>query len=660
MTGAPAAVPTVPTGVRLGLTGGLLGGAGLAACGLWLLTTAEPRPAAGWGALGAGMLFFLSSAAAVYSPRFQGRLAGWTGKAAAWLGLHGWQLAALGLSLAAAAGAHLAAGTELKMHHPVWALLAWLAAIALAVAGTWGKLPQRKQPAFRTWVLCGTLALAAFCVRAFDTTNIPLVLSGDEASLGMGAVEFLQGTRDNIFATGWFSFPALFNLLQSTPIALFGQTAPALRLPSALVGALTVGGVYLLGRRMFDERAALCAAIFLLGLHFHNNFSRLGLNNIWDGLWMVAAWGAAYTGWQQERRSAFILAGLALGLAQYFYVSTRVLILLLPLWLLICGFFDRERLKRVLPDILLMEFVFLVVFLPLGLFFWTYPDQFAAPLARVTVFGDWMKVTLESTGLPEWKILLQQFEQGFGGYVITPLKHWYEPGAALLRPVPATVFLLGLGLLALAPRQPRAWLMLLWLAAFGVMSSLSESAPAAQRYVAAAPAAALAFGFGLSDTVRRLQTLWPRLGRLATAVTLLACAVISADDLRFYYVEYTPHSNFGGANGMVAQRLADYLQNKPAGWKVFFFGTPRMGYASIASLPFLAPQVQGVDVEHEWGAADNPQPPSSGVTFVFLPEHAEDLRRVRQDYPNGVQAEERYLDGSVLFWLYEPFSLSSP
>src|SRR3972149_2232348 len=70
-------------------------------------------------------------------------------------------------------------------------------------------------------------------------------------------------------------------------------------------------------------------------------------------------------------------------------------------------------------------------------------------------------------------------------------------------------------------------------------------------------------------------------------------AVLALDDLRFYYIESTRTSDFGGDNGMVAQRLAEHLRYEPASAHVAFFGTPRMGYYSIPSLQYLVPQIAG-------------------------------------------------------------------
>ena len=55
-------------------------------------------------------------------------------------------------------------------------------------------------------------------------------------------------------------------------------------------------------------------------------FSRLSINNIWDGLFYVVVLGCLWSGWREEKRIYYIIGGLALGFSQFFYASSRVLV----------------------------------------------------------------------------------------------------------------------------------------------------------------------------------------------------------------------------------------------------------------------------------------------------------------------------------------------
>jgi len=547
----------------------------------------------------------------------------------------------------------VAAGFERHMYSPAAAVICWLASILLAVYGGCTTIIQRQRVS-KAALLTGTLLfIGALLLRAINTASIPVVLTGDEGSSGLFAVEFLKGEINNLFISGWFSFPTLHSFIQSQFILLFGQTTQALRLMSALAGALTVVLVFFTGRSMFGITGGLSAAIFLAGMHYHIHFSRIGLNNIWDGVFVVLTLGLLWVGWQQNKRSAFLVAGLGLGLAQDFYATGRSILLIILAWLLVAGLCDRSRLRRAIPGLIFMFWITLIISLPLNWFYANHPDEFMAPYNRVTIMGEWLTNTTLATGKAPFLLIVEQVWKAIQGYVYRPLMHWYMPGVPLLLPVPAFIFLLGLVFLTIQPKDSRSQLLFFWLAAITAAVGLSESAPAAQRYMAAAPAVALVIGFSLQQLSGFLAKKWPSRVKQLPIVFVLVSLLISIHDARFYFEEYTPNNYFGGFNGRVAQVLAERLQSEPQGQEVVFCGYPNMGYHSISSLPYLAPQITYYDITEPWGSSADPQPAGDRILFAFLPNHESDQAGVEQQYPGGEWSEYYSDAGEFLFYLYE-------
>lgn len=606
-----------------------------------------------WIALVIGLVLLVLSSQIIEKGSAPGWLNSIATKLKKWLGIESWQLLCLVLSLVLAWMAILAAGDDLMMINPWLAVIAWISGIALAVLAGWRFREEKYTLSRQTAIILGLLMTAALLVRLIYLAEVPVVLTGDEASAGLSAVDVTNGLTNNIFRAGWFSFPALHSFLQAVPIALLGQTTFALRLASVIAGTLTVVAVYLAGRVLFGERPALFAAIFLAAFNFHNHFSRIGLNNSWDGLWFVTVLGLLWHAWQRQSRRSFLFAGLALGFSQYFYVSVRTFFLIIPIWVLISGWFDRARLKRSLPDLVQLGLVALVTVLPLMRFYIRYPDEFWAPLRRVSILGDWMANEVRVTGQSPWRILFHQIALSLEGFAHTPLRMWYQPGTPLLRLIPAILFFLGVGLLLRKPRDSRTLLLGLWVLVFGLMNGFSEGAPAAQRYVAASPAVAILIGYGLSESGSLLGSLWPQYKRVFGFLALAFIMLVSLDEVRFYFQVYTPRSDLGGENTLVANRLADFLKDKSSEWEVAFFGSPRMGYYSISALPYLAPQITGYDMNKPWGSDQNPRLPGDHLFFVFLPGLESDLRAVQASYPGGQLLEERTSDGRLLYWLYQ-------
>jgi len=573
--------------------------------------------------------------------------------AAEYLSVRDWQCIILLAGIFFASLAVLASGTEPLMKNAPLAVISWGLAIGFSFSGGWALNQTGLKISRKTAGLLLGLAAAAFLIRAIDTTHIPPVLSGDEASSGLSAVLFRDGKVDNIFTTGWFSFPSLFFYLQSLPISVLGNTIPALRLPSAFIGGLTVGAAFLLGRGMFGTWTGIFAGVFLIGFHYHNHFSRIGLNNIWDGFWYTVVLGTFWWGWNKNKRAYFLLSGLSLGISLYFYVSARLLVLLLLAWIGIHILIDFREFKTRIPGILLLVLLALVTFLPLGIFYLRYPQEFSAPLRRVSIFGSWLVNETNRSGLPVWRILLRQISAGYQGYMFIPIKMWYNPETPLLRPASAAMFIFGILMLILRARDQRFLLLLLWIVPFGVVAGFSESTPAAQRYTAVAPALAVVIGYGLFQGAEIIRNFLPQAGVYANIGLLVLLLVTSVDELNFYYRQHTRSGEFGGENNLVAQRLADFLKEKDSGWNVYFFGMPRMGYYSYSTIPYLAPQVTGYDMNYPWDSDQNPAVVGEKIAFVFLPNHHADLDEVQRVFSGGALFEQRNEDGEILYWLYE-------
>jgi len=74
--------------------------------------------------------------------------------------------------------------------------------------------------------------------------------------------------------------------------SIFGVGLWQLRLVGALVGVLTVIGVYLLGKELFNKNVAVFASLFMATSFWAVNFSRIGFRAILVPLILV--WGSLF------------------------------------------------------------------------------------------------------------------------------------------------------------------------------------------------------------------------------------------------------------------------------------------------------------------------------------------------------------------------------
>lgn len=575
-----------------------------------------------------------------------------------WQRLTGWlevrpaQLILLLLALPFSLLAYLAGGDRLLAWHPAAAVLAWCLAIAAVLLGGFRRDDGASVPPWEVAVAVA-LSVAAFLVRGLDLEQLPATLSGDEASAGLEAVRFVHGEASNLFGLGWFSFPSFYFALQGAAVTLFGQTATALRITSAAGGSLTVFVVFWLARSLFGRVAAALAALFLLTSHYHIHFSRIGLQNIWDGFFLaVVLWGI-WAGWKEGRRLPFLVAGFALGLGHYFYVSMRIVPLLLLVWVGFAWLFQGSRLRARLPGLSLAAYTAAIVYLPLGLLYWRQPDEFFAPMRRVSIFNGWLETEITRLGQPAWEIIASQMKATALGIISLPLRHWYNPGASLLLPLAAALFVAGLAWL-LYSADLRSLLLLLVLFTVVILGGFSLDAPASQRFAIVMPVVALIVALPLAQGVDWLSPYWTRGRALAPALAILLMALVAQRDLAYYFFDVYDSYVLGGYNTETATAIARYLKDEPA-HTVYFFGPPRMGYSSLSTIPYLAPQMKGNDVTTPL-AGPAPWALDGPVLFIFLPEREGELAYVCATYPRGryeQMSRPRAGGAEPLFSVYE-------
>ena len=595
-----------------------------------------------------GLLLFGGALLAARNQTVAEKLTSMLGRSLAYFSITGWQMALLLFALPFAWLARIASGNGLLAYDAFAANSAWLLACTFVIIGAWHIAEPKLSLAWSEIGLIILIFVAAFALRWINITTIPTTLSGDEASAAFSSLAFLDGQLTNWFAKGWFSFPSLFYRVNSIGLVLFGRTIEGVRFLATVAGALTVVGVYVVGRVVFGRITGLIAAILLAGQHFHIHFSRIGLQNVWDGMFAMVALSGLWVGWRYGRRSGYIVCGVALGLGQYFYVTFRAMPIIVLVWVLIVAVRQRDRFKQQLPSLMLAAWIALMIFLPLGLYFLDQPQEFNAPLQRVTVLEGWLTQKAAEQGTSEAAILLNQMWISAQGITHLPLQHWYTVGQPLLLPIASAIFLLGLIWLLIA-FDSRSLLILLPMLAIIVAGGLSRDAPASQRYVMVAPLTVLVIAAPLAQIPSLIES--QRTKQIVLTISIAIALVLSTVSARFYFTDVFDSYVLGGFNTETAMELVDYLSDQPA-QTIGFVGWPQMNYGSIQTLPFLVPHIDAVNLIEPLTA-----PPDEAElydTYIFLPGRVPELAFIQQANPNGqIFKSNRGGDAQLYFIAYQ-------
>lgn len=185
-----------------------------------------------------------------------------------------------------------------------------------------------------TWLL--VILVAAFTIRAIDL-NFNTAFEGESFMILMGR-SVLSGAADVATymrsAFGWYLWPA------ATAIADRAGGLTAVRLLAASLGTLAVAGVFMMTRRLFDERTGLVAALFFAAFTPAILASRIATPDA-AGMALLAFTLAAYVrAWQTGGWSAWIGASL---LAMACVLVKHSLAAIIPPLCLLAPFLTRRR-----------------------------------------------------------------------------------------------------------------------------------------------------------------------------------------------------------------------------------------------------------------------------------------------------------------------------
>lgn len=197
-------------------------------------------------------------------------------------------------------------------------------------------------------VILFLIIILAFFLRVYKITEYPAGLNADEAAIGYNTYSLIMTGKDE-FGHPWpinfQSFndykPGLYFYLALPFVKVFGLNELAVRLPSAILGTLTVLFLYFLVKEIFRESSSaeelgLIASLFLAVNPWHLHFSRGGWESNAAVSFMVL--GSFFFFKFFRKKNSIILSSIFFILAMFCYHSARLIVPLLVSGLLIFNF----------------------------------------------------------------------------------------------------------------------------------------------------------------------------------------------------------------------------------------------------------------------------------------------------------------------------------
>jgi len=241
------------------------------------------------------------------------------------------------------------------------------------------------------------LAIASF-FRLWQLSSIPPGLYPDVAINGNEAIDSLKSGNFKVFYPENNGREGLFIWLIALSYSIFGVSIWSIKIVAAIVGILTVLGLYLLTKEFFDKNVALLSSFFLAVSFWHTNFSRIGFRAILLPFILVFSFYFLLkflnhlkfkNQFQKRLYGLVVLAGIFFGLGFYTYTSFRMAVLILPFVFLPYWFLSKKQNleKQFLASIFYFLFFAFIIALPLGIYFLQNPHDFISRAAPISIFS---------------------------------------------------------------------------------------------------------------------------------------------------------------------------------------------------------------------------------------------------------------------------------
>ncbi len=511
----------------------------------------------------------------------------------------------------------------------------------------------------------------AFFLRLYRLDSLPPGLHHDEALNGLEAHELLTtGARPIYIGSGFNGEPLLeYSIMLSE--AVFGVSPFAVRLPSALYGALTIPIVFGLAWSIFTSgewrvtcfardgsanpksplaiRNSQFASFILATLYWHINASREGYKPV-----LLPLFGAL-TFWLLiksltiapdhsslvtcEARHSSLVAGVVLGLGLYTYPSIRFLYPVVAAYVIFLMLLDRTHIKEYFLRATTMAVIALLVFAPLGVYYVQHPDAFFTRAEQVSVFATRPNNVASAIAENVLKVAGMFFVRGD-----TNPRH-NLPGRPAFDWILSVGFLVGLAPAVWHWKRPTNFLLLAWLLAMLLPSIVTEAAPNFLRSLGATVPAVLLVVLGFDFILAQLQRFrlfrlispylpyFPRLPHLPHLPHLpyLLLLISSALSLNAYFNDLAHDPRTWSAFDVGLVKIGEVVRAAPADEPIYLTPIDAAQATIQFELGSSRANFKSFDGRHCLLAPPSSQP----ATMIVVHEDFRTLDRLRSHWPQG-------------------------
>lgn len=289
-------------------------------------------------------------------------------------------------------------------------------------------------------ILLVLILALGFFLRFWNIENTPPGIYPDEAVNGVDAMNALRHGQWQWFYEANNGREGLIMNINAILFNFLGVTILALKLPNIIFGTLTILGIYLLAKEMFNSRRlGLIAALLVSSAFWSLIFSRMAFRANMLPLVLAFSFYFLWKGIRTKKYLPFIWGGLIFGIGLHTYIAFRIAPLILVV-VLATFMINRKRfLQEYWKYILVFVFFTSVSAAPMLYTFYQHPEYIQSRTSNVSVFnpevnkGHLVQALAKSIGLSVVKYNLWG-DQNW--------RHNYPP-YAILDPITSMAFTFG-------------------------------------------------------------------------------------------------------------------------------------------------------------------------------------------------------------------------
>lgn len=438
------------------------------------------------------------------------------------------------------------------------------------------------------------ITLIGLGLRVYRFTEIP-VLNGDEASITLFGMTYFDGTFANPFISGWLELPSMMSYLPGLMVQLFGQTIWAMRIPALFFGVISIPLTIWTVRPILARPYALMSGFAVATIGILINFSRLYYIIIFDLVFILAILGLIFRSEKGFSNHVIVLIGVLSGIKGAFTIS--YFIILMMIWTAVQLIRLPAQWKSFITHMVLYGVVTAAVAGPLLLHYYQYPNNFRAPLQRASLIlpdsedgSSVLTRQMAEQNKTATEIIGNNLKGSFNAIINGPVDGWYRSEAAILPPVYAWLFLLGLVVMITYWRSPNSYIVLVNICFACLAASLSYPVAAGHRMVSMMGSVALLIGFGAQSIDRLRQRFFTQ--KIAQYISQGVLAVVlcfgAYQSIEYYFNTFVVKEDGAGDIAMQScALLGQFALKLPAGTKIDVYETDFLNRNASGVVPFL-------------------------------------------------------------------------